>query len=514
MKPERLNLAISRRCFVSCPGCFSYFGAKEPDLDAITRSVEVFASLGVDQVTVSGGDPLTIHGFTRFLHRLRSLGIRTIKVDTVGTGLLEAPTDLDGESLYKAHRLRLLDVILPQIDYLGIPLDGWSNDSSAMFRIGRPAIHDETIRLLDEIDNLRLKPNIVVNTVVHRGNINRLEQIFDVVARHRSICNWSLFQYTPTDQVQQHFNDLFQVSGLQFHVACRALQARIARSSWLDRESTIEFRDHRSRLGQYLLINSDGNAWIPGRRGETIRLGTIYGREREVLRTWARHARELREYAATPTENVIPESSGVDTSREATAPSRVDIISKVESFSCSIFRVEEARLRYERFSGKMSTELSRLCLVRGDSVAAVVHERESNSLIMVEQFRYPTYETGPGWIVELPAGIFVPEKDLTPENAMRRELIEEIGYAVGDLLYIGSFYLSPGGSSERIHLYYVLVSAKDRVRNGGGLSDEGEDIRRISLKVDHAFERIETNEIVDAKTLVGLYWLRSQILGL
>src|SRR5262249_31686808 len=48
----------------------------------------------------------------------------------------------------------------------------------------------------------------------------------------------------------------------------------------------IDFRSSRSRLGQYLLVNSDGEAWLPDERGRTLRLGCVFGREGAVLTPW------------------------------------------------------------------------------------------------------------------------------------------------------------------------------------------------------------------------------------
>src|SRR5678816_2226156 len=86
-------------------------------------------------------------------------------------------------------------------------------------------------------------------------------------------------------------------------------------------------------------------------------------------------------------------------------PKRVEILKKQEVFHKAIFHIDEVQLQHERYNGKMTETLTRLNLNRGDSVAAVVHDKEANTVILVEQFRYPTYEKGPGWLIELPAGI-------------------------------------------------------------------------------------------------------------
>ncbi|MCP5110748.1 MAG: hypothetical protein GY953_07940 [bacterium] len=44
---------------------------------------------------------------------------------------------------------------------------------------------------------------------------------------------------------------------------------------------------------------------------------------------------------------------------------------------------------------------------------------------------------------------------------------------------------------------------------GGGEPSEGEDIEVIEKSFEEAWEMLRTGEIVDAKTLIGLQWLRA-----
>ena len=132
----------------------------------------------------------------------------------------------------------------------------------------------------------------------------------------------------------------------------------------------------------------------------------------------------------------------------------------------AFFKVDEVQLRHERFDGSMSPPLNRLCFERGDGVAALLYAPETERLVLVRQFRYPTLEAGPGWIVELVAGML--DAAEAPEETMRREILEETGYVVEELAFISMFYLSPGGSSERIHLYCAEVDAAARRAEGGG----------------------------------------------
>ena len=80
----------------------------------------------------------------------------------------------------------------------------------------------------------------------------------------------------------------------------------------------------------------------------------------------------------------------------------------------------------------------------GVSVAVLT---EKNELFFVRQFRYPFGEV----TEELPAGKM--DRGETHEAAARRELSEEVGCEAGELLYLGELLVSPGYSTEAIHMY-------------------------------------------------------------
>jgi len=177
-----------------------------------------------------------------------------------------------------------------------------------------------------------------------------------------------------------------------------------------------------------------------------------------------------------------------------------------------VFKVEEAHLRHEKFNGEMSNVVRRISLERGDSVAVVIFNLNTNKIILVSQFRYPAYKSGQGWLIEAIAGIVDPKE--VPEEAARREVQEETGLTISTLEHISTFYPSPGGSSERIHLYYSEVSGESAKYKGtGGLVSEGEDILAVEVTLDEALSKIKSGEIKDAKTIIGIYWLENRILN-
>jgi ADP-ribose pyrophosphatase len=188
-------------------------------------------------------------------------------------------------------------------------------------------------------------------------------------------------------------------------------------------------------------------------------------------------------------------------------PSKIVVHGKQRIFD-GFFKIDEAELSYERFDGAMTPVVKRLCFERGDSVAAIIKHRDSGAFLFLKQFRYPTVEKGPGWILEVVAGM--QEHGEEPEVSLRRELIEEIGYDADLIEPIATFYVSPGGTSERIHLFYAEVSEGSRKGTGGGLLEENEDIATVRYSEAEIDQALARGDIQDAKTLVGIFWLRAR----
>jgi nudix-type nucleoside diphosphatase (YffH/AdpP family) len=183
----------------------------------------------------------------------------------------------------------------------------------------------------------------------------------------------------------------------------------------------------------------------------------------------------------------------------------------------NLFWVKRARLQHRRFDGTMSEPITRISFERGDSVGVLLHDPGEDTVILVRQFRYPVFTTldpqerdGEGarqaWILELVAGVV--DSDCAVCQVAYKELLEEAGYRViGDLKPIATLYPSPGGTSERIHLFLGEVAGGLRTGKGGGVASGGEDIQTVVVPLDEAMEMVASGEIQDAKTIVALQYL-------
>lgn len=182
---------------------------------------------------------------------------------------------------------------------------------------------------------------------------------------------------------------------------------------------------------------------------------------------------------------------------------KVNILSKGLVLN-DFFKVEEAHLQHEKYDGTMSEKMRRLNFERGDSVVCLLWVKDLQRAIFTEQFRYPAYTKGEGWLLEAIAGSCKPDED--PVEAMKRELLEEVGYQAQELKELYRFFVSPGGTSERITLYYAEVTQADKIEKGGGLASEHEDIRIVGLSAQEMADGLATGRFQDAKTLLAIQW--------
>jgi len=169
------------------------------------------------------------------------------------------------------------------------------------------------------------------------------------------------------------------------------------------------------------------------------------------------------------------------------------------------FRMDRYRVSHRLFAGGWGEPVIREVFERGHAAALLPYDPVRDTVVLIEQFRIGALAAGANpWLIEIVAGII--EEGETPEDVVRREVVEEAGCPVDRIVPIMDVFTTPGGSSERIALFCGRV---DGTGAGGihGVADEGEDIRAFVQPLDAALTRIDRGEITNLIAVAALQWL-------
>lgn len=172
--------------------------------------------------------------------------------------------------------------------------------------------------------------------------------------------------------------------------------------------------------------------------------------------------------------------------------------------------LKNTTFEWRRANGAWQTQ-ERETYDRGNSASILPYNLEQRSVVLVRQFRYPTYLNGyDDLMIEAAAGAL---DDDAPEVRIRAEAEEEIGYRLGEIKKIFEAFMSPGAITEKQHFFVAEYDPSMRIGDGGGNADEGEDIQVLELPIKEALAMIADGRIVDAKTIMLLQHAALNIFG-
>ena len=181
-------------------------------------------------------------------------------------------------------------------------------------------------------------------------------------------------------------------------------------------------------------------------------------------------------------------------------------ITRHEVLFQGFFRLDKLHLRHRTFRGGWTPVFTREIFERGEAVCVLLYDPQRDAVVLTEQFRPGALadEHSP-WLLEVVAGMV--EKGEQYEDVARREALEEAGCAIEQLLPICRYWVSPGGTSERVALFCALVDSQPL---GGlhGLAEEHEDIRLCTLSFSDAWHLLQQGRINNAATIMALQWLK------
>jgi len=181
-------------------------------------------------------------------------------------------------------------------------------------------------------------------------------------------------------------------------------------------------------------------------------------------------------------------------------------IEKRETVYQGFFRMDKLWLSHKRFDGQEMPVFTRELFIRGDATCVIPYDPRRDEVVLIEQFRPGAMGRNQSpWLLELVAGMNEPGE--TPEQVAQREGGEEAGLSFSALEPICNYLVSPGGTTEMIHLFCGCVSTESA---GGlfGIEDEHEDIRAHIFSADEAISMIADGRINNAAAIMALQWLQ------
>ncbi len=174
-------------------------------------------------------------------------------------------------------------------------------------------------------------------------------------------------------------------------------------------------------------------------------------------------------------------------------------IEDVQILSDSWYVLKKTTFSYRRNDGTWQTQV-RETYDRGNGAVILLYDEDRRTIILVRQFRFPAFVNGAAdLLIEAPAGLL---DNASPEDRIRAEVEEETGYRVREVRKIFEAYMSPGSVTEKLHFFIGRYTPSDRISDGGGHPDEGEDIEVLERPIEQAIEMVASGEIEDAKTIM------------
>lgn len=179
-------------------------------------------------------------------------------------------------------------------------------------------------------------------------------------------------------------------------------------------------------------------------------------------------------------------------------------IQQVETLSADWGLLKKTTFDYLRRDGSWQRQ-TRETYDRGNGATILLYDRERRTVLLIRQFRLPTLGNGldDGLLVETPAGLL---DAAAPEARIKAEVEEETGYRLDNVQHLFDAFMSPGSVTELLHFFAAEYRADQRIADGGGLHEEGEDIELLELPFDEALAMARDGRLLDGKTIMLLQY--------
>lgn len=129
---------------------------------------------------------------------------------------------------------------------------------------------------------------------------------------------------------------------------------------------------------------------------------------------------------------------------------------------------------------------------------------EDGKFILERQYRHALGET----CIEIPGGC-VDDTDVSLEDAIKRELLEETGYAFSSFEYLGKISANPSTNSNLMHMFLAKGGRKIAAQE----LDHNEEIEIELVTLDELKRLIRENQILQAMHVTCMMYALERLEG-
>ena len=169
--------------------------------------------------------------------------------------------------------------------------------------------------------------------------------------------------------------------------------------------------------------------------------------------------------------------------------------------STQVYKGKLLDVRSDRVRLPDGSEATREYIVH-TGAAMIIPVLPNGDLVMERQFRYPTGRV----LIEFPAGKLDPGEEMLV--TAQRELLEDTGYRAAKWEFLAEVIPIVSYTNEQIEIFLATELTLEKSK-----LDAGEFLEVFTISFDEAFAKMKAGEIVDGKTVIGLYMLRERGFG-
>lgn len=122
---------------------------------------------------------------------------------------------------------------------------------------------------------------------------------------------------------------------------------------------------------------------------------------------------------------------------------------------------------------------------------------EDGQVLLIRQYRHAIGRV----LVEIPGGV-MDKEDESPEIAIRRELLEETGYAFNEMYSLGEVSANPSTTTNLVHMFLATGGKKVQAQQ----LDDNEEIEVLAVSIEELEAMLKRREFLQALHVSCLYY--------